>query len=232
MIKVRRREDRGHANHGWLKTWHSFSFGDYFDPAHQRFRSLRVINEDLIAPRSGFPTHPHRDMEILSYVLSGELTHKDSMGTISSLKAGQFQRMTAGTGVTHSEQNLGSQPVHLLQIWVLPERRALPPSYEERQFSEADSWNALQLLAAPGGPGGAMNIHSDLRLYRARLRPQASLRFQPSAGRGCWVQVVRGELTVAGQQLRESDGIALEDLESFELNAGETDCELLLFDLA
>jgi redox-sensitive bicupin YhaK (pirin superfamily) len=232
MQRVRRREDRGHANHGWLETWHSFSFGDYYDPAHQKFRSLRVINEDFIAPRSGFPTHPHRDMEILTYVLAGELTHKDSMGTVSSLKAGEFQRMSAGTGVTHSEENLGDLPVHLLQIWVLPERRALAPSYEERQFSDDDSWNTLQLLAAPGGPEGAMNIHADLRLYRARLRPSTSLRHPVKAGRGCWLQVVRGELSVAGQALRASDGIALEDLESVEIRAGESDCEFLLFDLA
>ena len=231
MLTPRYASDRGHANHGWLDTNHSFSFADYYDPQHMGFRSLRVINEDRVSPGQGFGTHPHRDMEIISYVLEGALSHRDSMGTGSTIRPGDVQRMSAGTGVTHSEQN-GSrtEPVHFLQIWIVPDQRGLAPSYEQKHFSDADKRGKLRLVASPDGADGSVTVHQDARLYATVLGSGEKGRLELAPGRHAWVQVVRGKLRVNDKDLAAGDGAAISDEKAVELEGGDL-AEALVFDL-
>jgi redox-sensitive bicupin YhaK (pirin superfamily) len=232
MITVRRSADRGHFDHGWLDTRHTFSFADYRDPRFAGFRSLRVINQDRVAPGQGFGTHPHRDMEIVSCVLSGELSHRDSMGNGSTIRPGDVQRMTAGTGVTHSEFNgSGDQPVHFLQIWILPERPGLPPGYEQRSFPEAGKRGRLCLLASRDGADGSVTIHQDVRILAALLAPGEEVRHRLAPGRHAWVQVLSGEIAVEGERLEHGDGASISTSPEVAIRAAR-DAELLLFDLA
>ena len=230
-VTIRRSGERGHFDHGWLDTFHTFSFGDYRDPAHMGFRSLRVINEDVVAPGQGFGMHPHRDMEIITYVLEGELEHRDSMGNGEVLRPGEVQRMTAGTGVLHSEFNHSkSSPVHLLQIWLFPERKGLEPGYEQKAFPVQDG-RPIDLLASSTGEGGSVPVHQDVRLYRAVLPPGLTETLAIGAGRGVYVQVARGVLRVNGHELRAGDAAAIEDAAEVELEGVER-AEALVFDLA
>ena len=228
---IRRSEERGSANFGWLDSRHSFSFGGYYDPQHMGFGPLRVINEDRVAPGSGFPTHPHRDMEIISYVLDGALAHKDSTGENSVIRPGDVQRMSAGTGVRHSEYNASeTQPVHFLQIWILPERQGLKPSYEQKTFSAEEKRGKLRLVGSRDGRDGSVVIHQDVDLYATLLEPGESVSHRMSAGRGAWVQLVDGELTVNDKALRAGDGLSISGTEEIRLEAqGPT--EALLFDM-
>ncbi|HWP64700.1 MAG TPA: pirin family protein [Candidatus Limnocylindria bacterium] len=232
MIQIRGSEERGHANHGWLDTRHTFSFADYHDPRFMGFRALRVINEDHVAPARGFGTHPHRDMEILTYMVAGSLQHRDSMGNGSVIKPGEVQRMTAGTGVTHSEMNPSpTEPAHLLQIWILPERPGLPPSYEQREFPAPERRDRLRLVASRDGRDGSVTVHQDVDVYAASLSPGATVELPLQPGRHAWVQVVRGVVAVNGTALADGDGAALSGERSVRLDA-HGDAELLLFDLA
>jgi redox-sensitive bicupin YhaK (pirin superfamily) len=224
MITLRKSADRGHFDHGWLNTYHTFSFGDYYDPQHERFRSLRVINEDWVHPRGGFGTHPHRDMEIITYVLEGALEHHDSMGNGSVIRPGEVQSMTAGTGITHSERNASAdESVHLLQIWIMPDRRGLEPSYQQRELREAPVVDGWQLL-------GSLLIHQDVNLWSTKLAAGQKVRHASAAGRYGWVQVVRGTLTLNGLEMAAGDGAALSDERTAELTAA-AEAEVLLFDL-
>ena len=234
MIQVRPAAERGTTNIGWLDSRHSFSFGDYYDPSAMGYRSLRVINDDRVAAGNGFPTHGHSDMEIVSYVLEGALEHKDSLGTGSVIRPGDVQRMTAGTGVRHSEFNSSrSQPVRFLQIWILPARRGLPPGYEQKAFSEADKRGQLRLVASQDGRDGSVTVHQDMNLYASVLKAGERVAFQPQAQRSIWVQVARGGIVLNGQKLAEGDGAAINDEKALDLSAaGPDDAELLLFDLA
>lgn len=232
MITLRRGQERGHANHGWLDTYHTFSFADYHDPRHMGFRSLRVINEDRIEPGQGFGTHSHRDMEILTYVISGTLEHRDSLGSGGLIRPGELQRMSAGTGISHSEFNHSqSEPVHLLQIWILPERRGIAPGYEQRVFPLDSRRGELKLLASAAGTDGSLTVHQDARVYGTILEGGQSAAHPLGAGRGAWVQVARGAVAVNGEQLAGGDGAALADVREVRLDAQE-EAELLLFDLA
>lgn len=232
MIVLRPAAERGHANHGWLDSHHSFSFADYYDPRHMGFRSLRVINEDRVEPGRGFPSHPHRDMEIVSYVLEGALEHKDSLGTGSIIRPGDVQRMTAGTGVVHSEYNASRQdPVHFLQIWLLPERRSLQPSYEQKTFGDQEKRGRLRLVASRDGRDGSVTVHQDVALYATRLGPGQRVLHEISPGRHVYVQVARGSLKLGERVLGPGDGAALSDEPRLEL-VGVDDAEALLFDLA
>lgn len=232
MMQIRRNQERGHFHHGWLDTYHTFSFGDYYDPKHVAFRSLRVLNEDVVAPGTGFPTHAHRDMEIVTYVLEGGLQHRDSMGNGSVMRPGDVQRMSAGTGVTHSEYNASkSDPVHLLQIWFLPERRGLAPGYEQKAFSDAEKRGQLQLVASPDGREGSMTIHQDSELYATLLRADETVRHELRPGRHGWVQLARGAVKLNGTDLAAGDGAALSNEKVIELT-GVRDAEVLVFDLA
>lgn len=232
MFRIRKSTDRGHADHGWLKSWHTFSFSTYQDPQHMRFRALRVMNEDEVAPGQGFGTHPHNDMEIVTYILSGELEHRDSIGNGEILHVGEFQRMTAGTGVTHSEFNpSATEPVHLYQIWLYPERKGLAPGYEQKHFLPEDRLNRFQLVASPNANNGALMIHQDARILLGDLRVTHSLSYGISADRHAWLQVLRGEVTVNGEQLRSGDGLAVSNERSLTVDA-VADSELMLFDLA
>jgi len=232
MIQIRGAEERGHAEHGWLDSWHTFSFADYYDPGHMGFRALRVINEDRVAPARGFGTHPHRDMEIVTYVVSGTLQHRDSMGNGSLIKPGEVQRMSAGTGITHSEMNPSpNEPVHLLQIWLLPERQGLTPSYEQRDYPETQRRDTLKLVASHDGRQGSVTIHQDVDLYASLLSPGVTVERPLRAGRNAWVQVVRGALDVNGTTLAAGDGAALANEQGIRITAAD-DSELLLFDLA
>ncbi|WP_243337249.1 pirin family protein [Anaeromyxobacter soli] len=232
MITIRRSEDRGHFDHGWLDTRHTFSFADYHDPHHMGFRTLRVINEDRVAPGQGFGTHGHRDMEILSYVLSGRLAHRDSMGTGSTIGPGEVQRMTAGTGVLHSEFNgSDSEPVRFLQIWILPERRGLLPGYEQKQFPEEERRGRLRLVASHDGAHGSVTIHQDARVYAALLEAGERAVLPLQAGRHAWVQVARGTLRLRDETLAAGDGAALSDEREVRLEGVEA-AEVLVFDLA
>jgi redox-sensitive bicupin YhaK (pirin superfamily) len=232
MITVRKSNDRGHARHGWLESYHTFSFAGYHDPRFTGFRDLLVINEDRVQPGQGFGTHGHEDMEIISYVLEGELAHKDSMGTGSVIRPGDVQRMSAGTGVRHSEFNHSKDNlVHFLQIWITPKQEGIPPSYEEKRFSPEDKRNRLRLIVSPGGDEGSLRIHQDARLYATRLDEgkEASLGLAP--GRHGWVQVVRGAIEVNGQRLETGDGAAVSDERELRLR-GVQAAEVLVFDLA
>ncbi len=232
MITLRPSQDRGRTAVGWLDSWHTFSFGDYWDPEHTSFRALRVLNEDRIEPETGFGTHPHRDMEILTWVLAGALEHRDSLGTGSVIEPGQIQRMTAGTGILHSEFNPSAdQPVHLLQIWLLPERKGLSPGYEQRAFPEEGRRDRLVLLAARDGRDGAVTIHQDADLFAAELTPGASVTHTLRHARAAWVQVTRGSLTVNGQLLHAGDGAAVRAEPALRFTS-EDGAGLLLFDLA
>ena len=230
MMKVRRAEQRGHANHGWLDTWHTFSFAGYYDPEHMGFRTLRVINDDTVAPGAGFGTHPHRDMEIITYVLSGALQHKDSMGNGCIIRPGEFQYMAAGTGITHSEFNPDrSQPGHFLQIWIVPERQGLKPRYAEKAMADAKT-GRLHLVASPSGRDGSMAINQEADLYLARLKAGEKVEHTLAPGRHAWVHVAEGEARVNGKALKAGDGAALSDESRLEL-AGERNAQVLLFSL-
>jgi redox-sensitive bicupin YhaK (pirin superfamily) len=235
MIAIRRSEERGRFDHGWLDTRHTFSFADYHDPEHMGFRALRVVNEDVVAPGQGFGTHGHRDMEILSYVLSGTLAHRDSTGAEGRLVPGEVQRMSAGTGVRHSELNGStSEPVHFLQIWLLPDRPGHRPGYEQRAFPEAERRGKLRLLASPDGAGGSLTIHQDARVWGALLGEGEAVEHRLAPGRHAWVQLVRGALLANGERLGAGDGAALsgELLLRLEGAGGEAAAEVLVFDLA
>jgi redox-sensitive bicupin YhaK (pirin superfamily) len=232
MIQVRESQSRGHANHGWLDTFHTFSFADYHDEAHMGFRSLRVINEDRVAPGMGFGTHGHRDMEIVTYVLEGALEHKDSMGNGEVLRPGEFQRMSAGTGIRHSEFNPSAdKPVHLYQIWLLPRAKGIKPSYEQKNFSDSEKQNTLRLVASPDGANGSLTIYQDARIYLSSLHVGATVNHALSAGRHAWLQVLRGQVTVNGTLLETSDGVAASG-ESGLAIVGEQPAEVMLFDMA
>jgi hypothetical protein len=232
MITVRRAGERGHEDYGWLDTQHTFSFGEYHDPRHMGFRTLRVINEDRVRPESGFGTHSHRDMEIVSYVLGGELGHKDSMGTGSVIRPGDVQRMSAGTGVTHSEWNHSkTEPVHFLQIWILPERRGLEPSYEQKTLAPAETQNRLRLVASADGRDGSVTVHQDAQLHVARLDAGKEIAHALAAGRHAWVQLARGTVELNGTALAAGDGAAVSDEGALAIRASEPS-EILLFDLA
>jgi redox-sensitive bicupin YhaK (pirin superfamily) len=234
MITIRKAEERGHFDHGWLDTRHTFSFADYHDPSHMGFRGLRVVNEDRVQPGEGFPQHGHRDMEILSYVLSGALAHDDSTGGKEVLRPGEVQRMTAGTGVRHSEYNgSDTEPVHFLQIWILPDRAGHAPSYEQKPFPDAEKRNRLRLVAAPDGAEGALRLHADVRVYATVLEPGARVSHPLVPGRHAWLQVARGELAVNGKTLRAGDGAAVSEERELVLAGGAGGpSEALLFDLA
>jgi redox-sensitive bicupin YhaK (pirin superfamily) len=231
MQEIRRSEERGHADHGWLVSRHSFSFADYHDPEHVQFGPLRVINEDRVAPGGGFATHGHRDMEIVSYVLDGALEHKDSMGTGSVIRPGDVQRMSAGRGVLHSEFNASrSEPVHFLQIWILPELGGIAPSYEQKHFADAEKRGRLRLVAARGGRDGAVAIHQDANVYAGLFdgAERAALALAP--GRRAYVHVARGTIVANGTTLAAGDALKLADVDSVQLERGK-DAEVLVFDL-
>ena len=232
MIRVRKSSDRGHLNHGWLDTYHTFSFGDYHDPSQMGFRALRVINEDWVAPGRGFGTHGHADMEIVTYVLEGALAHKDNLGTGETLHPGEFQRMTAGTGIEHSEFNPSStEPVHLYQIWLHPEARGLTPTYEQKSFPDGGQHNALRLVADPSAQDGALAIRQDARIYLATLDPGGSVTHPLASGRHAWLQVLRGTVRLGELSLAAGDAAALSDEPSLTIQADEA-AEVMLFDLA
>jgi len=232
MIRLRKAKDRGHADHGWLDTWHTFSFADYYDPEQMGFRALRVINDDVVAPGRGFGTHPHRDMEIVTYVLEGALAHKDSMGNASTIVPGEVQRMSAGTGVLHSEFNHSrTDPVHLLQIWLLPDRNGLAPSYEQTFFPDEEKRGRLRLVASPDAADGSVRIHQDARLYATLLAPGEEVTHALAPGRHAWVHVARGKASLNGQPLEAGDGAAVSAEEQLTLR-GDGHAEVLLFDLA
>ena len=235
MIKIRRSNERGHADHGWLDSRHTFSFADYYDPAHMGFRALRVINEDRVAGGQGFPRHSHRDMEIVSYVLEGGLAHKDSMGTGSTIRPGDVQRMSAGTGVAHSEYNASpTDAAHFLQIWLLPSERGIAPSYEQKTFSTEDKSGRLRVIASPRATDGSVTLHSDASLYAGIFGPGQAARLELGPGRHAWVHVARGTVLVNGQTLAAGDGAALSE-EPAVVIEGAPDAqpsEVLVFDLA
>ena len=232
MLTVRPNEARGHANFGWLDSRHSFSFGEYYDPAHMGFRDLRVINEDRVAPEGGFPPHSHRDMEIISYVLEGALEHKDSLGNGAAIRPGEVQRMSAGTGITHSEYNPSKDaPAHFLQIWIMPESRSIAPGYEQRSYSRADRQGRLKLVGSRDGREGSVTIHQDVALYAGLLANGDRVTHALAPGRHAWLQLARGAVTANGQSLRAGDGAAISEEAKIEITADEP-VEILLFDLA
>jgi len=232
MTEVRRSQERGHAQHGWLDSFHSFSFADYHDPDHMGFGPLRVINEDRVQPGRGFGTHSHRDMEIISYVLEGGLAHKDSMGNGSVIRPGDVQRMSAGTGVAHSEYNASDRdPVHFLQIWIEPNVRGVKPSYEEKRFDDASKRGRLRLIASADGRDGSVTIHQDASLYAALVDGAEALDFEPLPGRKVYVHVIKGEVEVNGQPLAAGDAIKLSNERRVRVERGRG-AEILLFDLA
>jgi quercetin 2,3-dioxygenase len=232
LISLRKSEDRGHFDHGWLNTRHTFSFADYFDPRHMGFRTLRVINEDIVSPGEGFPTHPHRDMEIISYVISGGLQHRDSMGTGSIIRPGEVQRLSAGTGVQHSEYNASkTEPVHFLQIWIVPEVKGLPPGYEQRKLDDMPAPDGLRLIASRDGQHGSVTVHQDVRLFQGTLPAGGRLEHQLNPRRFAWVQLIGGRLLLNDLRLKAGDGAAVMEEETLQFAAAEPS-ELLLFDLA
>jgi redox-sensitive bicupin YhaK (pirin superfamily) len=229
---IRRSTERGHADHGWLNSFHTFSFADYYDPKHMGFRSLRVINEDRVQPGQGFGAHGHRDMEIISYVLEGALEHRDSLGTGSIIRPGDVQRMSAGSGVTHSEFNASRDDlVHFLQIWILPERRGLKPGYEQKAFPEAERSGVLRPVATRDGRDGSVTVHQDMSLYAALLDGGQTVRHQIEPGRHAWIHVARGGADVAGTQLEAGDAAALSEAGAVDI-VGRDGAEVLVFDLA
>ncbi|HEY9724162.1 MAG TPA: pirin family protein [Oscillatoriaceae cyanobacterium] len=231
MLTLRPAQERGHADHGWLDTYHSFSFADYYDPRHMGFSALRVINEDRVAPERGFGMHPHQDMEIVTLVLEGELEHRDSMGNTSRIRPGEVQRMSAGTGVRHSEANPSADTgVHLLQIWILPSQRGLAPSYEQKAFPAESRRGQLRLVASPDGRDGSVTLHQDASLYLATLEKGDRAVFTPGAGRKAYVHVARGALVLNGQPLGAGDAVRVEDEQTLAFETPES-AEVLLFDL-
>ena len=238
MITIRPASDRGAANFGWLDTRHSFSFGHYYDPNHMGFASLRVINEDKVTPSRGFDTHGHRDMEIVTYVLEGALEHKDSLGTGSIIRPGDVQRMSAGTGIRHSEFNASdTAPVHLLQIWIVPETQGIDPGYEQIYIDPADKQGQLRLVGSRDGRDGSVTIHQDISLYATTLAEGETVDHVLAPGRVAWVQVARGEIALNGQALTAGDGAAIEasvgdDLDRITLTGAANEAEVLLFDMA
>ena len=231
MIALRKSAERGYADHGWLKSFHTFSFANYYDPEHMGFGPLRVINEDRVDPGQGFGKHPHRDMEIISYVLDGELEHKDSIGTGSVIRPGDVQRMSAGTGVTHSEYNPSPKnPVHFLQIWIEPAERGIKPSYEQKFFSAADKRGKLRIVASPDGREGSVTINQDAYLYAALVDGPESVSHQLAEGRRAYVHVARGSATVNGRPLRAGDALKVDSESNIEIGEGRN-AEVLLFDL-
>lgn len=231
MITVRPAKERGHADHGWLDTYHTFSFAGYRDPNHMGFRKLRVINEDRVAPGQGFGTHPHNDMEIITYVLDGELEHKDSMGTGSVIRRGDIQRMSAGRGVMHSEFNHSHEkPVHLVQIWLFPDKLGLTPEYEQKRFDDDSKRGTLRLLVSSDGRDGSLRMHQDASLYAGILEVGQEVTHQPAPGRYAWLQVVDGSVTVNNQRLNAGDGASIAEEDSLTISS-ESHGEFLLFDL-
>lgn len=231
MFTLRKSAERGHADHGWLDTYHTFSFSTYQDREHIRFRALRVMNEDRVAPGQGFGTHPHEDMEIVTYVLSGALEHQDSMGNGEVLRPGEFQRMTAGTGITHSEFNPSkTEPVHLYQIWLYPERKGLTPSYEQKNFPVEGRNDRWQLVASRDAAAGSLTIHQDARIYLANLSAGRELEYKLPPVRHAWLQVLRGELSANGHPVAAGDGVAVSEEASLKLRS-ESGAEVMLFDL-
>lgn len=232
MITIRKAEDRGHFNRGWLDTYHTFSFDQYFDPNHMSFRSLRVINEDRVQPGHGFPTHSHRDMEIITYILEGALEHRDSMGNGSLIRPGDIQRMTAGTGVAHSEANSSqNEPVHLLQIWILPREAGLKPGYEQKFFTPQEKRQNLRLIASADGRDGSVTVHQDVSVYGTVLGEGQEVTHQLAPDRHAWIQVARGAITVNGESLNQGDGAAISGEARLSIT-GREGAEILLFDMA
>ncbi|MDJ0595561.1 MAG: pirin family protein [Pleurocapsa sp. MO_226.B13] len=233
MITVRSAQDRGNPNFGWLDSRHTFSFGSYYDPNHMGFSSLRVINEDKVKPGQGFGTHGHRDMEIISYVLEGELAHKDSIGNGSVIRPGDVQRMSAGTGIAHSEFNASNaDPVHFLQIWILPERGGIKPSYEQKHFDVAERQGKLRLVASPDGKDDSVTIHQDAYLYVATLNNGDRVNYSANSNRSLWIQVATGGIEVNGRVLNGGDGAAITEETKISFSATTDNTEILLFDLA
>ena len=234
MIQVRKSEERGHADHGWLNTYHTFSFADYYDLAHMGFRSLRVINEDRVTPGQGFGTHGHQNMEILTYVLRGQIAHRDSMGNQETLGPNEIQRMSAGTGIRHSEFNpSSSEPLHFFQVWIQPRAAGTEPSYEQLKFDPAEKQNRLKLLASPDGEAGAVWINQDAKVYVAELSEGSQVTHSLDAKHGAWLHAVRGEVAVNGTVIRTGDAIAVTDLSVLSITAlSKEPSEILLFDLA
>jgi len=232
MITIRRSDERGGGDHGWLKTRHTFSFSDYWDDKWMGFRSLRVINEDFVGPNSGFPAHPHRDMEIITYILSGELEHKDSLGTGSVIRPGDGQRMTAGRGIRHSEFNpSATETAHLLQIWITPSKQGLEPSYEQKNFPESEKRGKLRLIASNDGADGSVKINQDAKLFVSLLAPGEEATHSLGGKRHAWLQVAKGEVELNGQKLGQGDGAAISEEKKLTIK-GTKDAEVLLFDLA
>ena len=231
MLKLRRAEDRGHANHGWLDTHYTFSFADYYDPRSMGFGALRVINDDTVGPGGGFPPHSHRDMEIITYVLEGAVQHQDSMGNGSIIKPGEVQRMSAGTGVTHSEYNASKkEPLHLLQIWILPSRSGLPTGYEQKYFSDAEKRGRLRLVASPEGADGSVRIQQNARMFASLLEGGQSVSHEFEKGRLGWLHVARGSAEVNGTSLKAGDGVGISDVAKLTIRSKDRG-EILLFDL-
>lgn len=231
MIKLRKAKDRGHFNFGWLDTYHTFSFGDYYDPSFMGFRSLRVINEDSVHAGRGFPTHSHRDMEIITYILEGALNHRDSMGNGSVIHPGDVQRMTAGTGVSHSESNPSSEdPVHLLQIWIMPQERDLEPGYEQKFFVDEQKQGKLCLIASADGREGSVKVHQDVSVYGAVVDNGQEVHHHLATNRHAWIQVARGAVEVNGEKLEQGDGAAISSEPTLTV-AGQERSEILLFDM-
>jgi len=232
MIRIRKAQERGHAQHGWLDSRHTFSFADYHDPQFSGFRSLRVINEDRVEPGQGFGTHGHSDMEIISYVLEGALEHRDSMGTGSIIRAGDVQRMSAGTGIQHSEFNASKKdPVHFYQIWIYPDRRGIKPEYEQKRFPPEERSGILRLVASPDGALGSLTLHQDVRVFSGTLLAGMEVVHPLAKERFAWIQVVRGDLRLNGQELREGDGAAVSQVKELQLSSPKG-AEVLHFDLA
>jgi redox-sensitive bicupin YhaK (pirin superfamily) len=232
MITIRKSDERGHANHGWLNTFHSFSFASYYDPKHMGFGPLRVINEDRVSPGKGFGSHGHEDMEILTYVISGALAHKDSMGNVETLQANDLQRITAGTGIVHSEYNGSAKdPVHFLQIWIQPAEYNLTPSYEQLSLTEAEKSGKLRLVASPEGGDGVLKIHQDSRVWIGQPGEAKSLDYTLAPGRKAWVHVIRGSASINGQPLIAGDAAAITNETSIVIRGNESEAEVVLFDL-
>lgn len=231
MIEVRKASERGHGDHGWLNSYHTFSFASYRDPKHMGFRSLRVMNEDRVAAGQGFGEHAHDNMEIVSYVLEGALEHKDSLGNGEVLKPGEFQRISAGTGITHSEFNPSdNKPTHFYQIWLLPKSQGIEPSYEQKHFADAELNNALRVVASPDGRDGSLTIHQDASIFLSKLKNGNSISHSIPSGRHAWLQVLRGSVTLNGQALGTSDGAAISNETELNITAN-SDAEIMLFDL-
>ncbi|CAN5470761.1 pirin family protein [soil metagenome] len=232
MIKVRKASERGHANHGWLDTHYTFSFSNYYDPRFMGFRALRVINEDFIEANQGFPTHGHRDMEILTYIMNGELSHRDSMGNGETIRPNEVQRMTAGTGITHSEYSSPTDKTHLLQIWILPEKDGLTPSYEQTYFAPEEKKGNLKLVASRLGTDGSVTIHQDVSLYASVLAKDEEVSHNLSENRHAWIQIVKGSLEINGEILTQGDGAAISEESVLQIKSQLDETEFLLFDLA